>query len=210
MSATTATDFNLSNESSLEQKVESLIEVVEQQSKRIDELEDTVDTLEEDRDRLSKELAQTNARVTELEDNSGNENPSSCSEESTIPDTETPLEDVVQLPENVVEGNLTANQERARFIAKGIDDYSKKVPAGFAIKSSELRKVLSAKEEGTVHTQTVSRVIDRLNKLGKDSVMVKETRSGERSVIFNEGIVRRILAYQDQNHGGVPASKVSG
>ena len=106
--------------------------------------------------------------------------------------TQTPLEQVCALPEHSVTDNLTANQERARFVAEGIKDYGRRVPAGIGIRSSEIRRVLSASEESTIHTQTVARVMDFLTELGDDDVQLKTTRSGERTVVFNEEIVDRI------------------
>ena len=107
---------------------------------------------------------------------------------------QTPLERVCGLPEHVAGDNLTANQERARFVAQGIRDYGRRVPAGIGIRSSEIRRVLSASEESSIHTQTVSRVMDFLADLGGDSVQLKRTRSGERTVVFSEDIVERITA----------------
>lgn len=105
---------------------------------------------------------------------------------------QTPLERVCALPEHSVADNLTSNQERARFVAQGIKDYGRRVPAGIGIRSSEIRRVLRASEESSVHTQTVSRVMDFLAELGGDDVRLKRTRSGERTVVFSEEIVERI------------------
>ena len=105
---------------------------------------------------------------------------------------QTPLERVCGLPEHSVADNLTSNQERARFVAQGIRDYGRRVPAGIGIRSSEIRRVLSASEESTIHTQTVARVMDFLCELGGDDVQLKTTRSGERTVVFDEEIVDRI------------------
>lgn len=208
MSVSIATDINLSNdeESTVEETVQSLVEIVEQQSERIDDLEDE---LADYRSESAKDRAETKKRVTELEEQqTGDENPTPETGETTV-ETETPIEDVVQLPEETAQENLTANQERSRFVAKDIDEYSRSVPAGRAIKSSEIRRVLTAKEDGTVHTQTVSRVIGRLDDLGKDDVQVKETRAGERTVVFTEEIVER-LACQKESHQVVINQEVSG
>lgn len=217
MSATTSRDLNVSldDDCSTEQKVESLIEIVIDQAERIDELEQQVDELEqqvgENFEYHSKERSKTRKRLTELEEREKkDETPAPEAEETTVQQAESPLEDIIQLPEEVVEDNLTANQERARFVAKDILDYSKSVPAGYSIKSSQLRRVLTAKEDSPAHTETVSRVIERLDDLGKDDVQVRETRSGERVVVFTEEIVKRIVAYRNQDHSVVSGGKVSG
>jgi hypothetical protein len=98
-----------------------------------------------------------------------------------------PLQQLIRLPSKAV-SKLTANQERARFIAKDITDYATKVPAGFALDSSTIRTVLHAKEGRTPHTQTVARVMDFLDDFGKEGVkMVK--RRGTKRVIFTEHAV---------------------
>jgi chromosome segregation ATPase len=141
---------------------------------------------------------------------SGDETPTPNGGNTAPQDTETPLEDIIQLPEELVADSLTANQERARFVAKDITDYSKSVPAGRAIKSSELRRVLVAKAEKTVHPQTVSRVIDKLTEFGKSEVESKKTQNGEKVVVFSEPIVERIEAIQRAagNHSVVNGARV--
>jgi hypothetical protein len=86
---------------------------------------------------------------------------------------------------------LTANQERARFVAKDVVEYTRSVPAGRAIKSSEIATVLRAGTDCKGRSQTVSRVIEFLNDLGGDGVEVVERR-GERRVIFDDHAAHRL------------------
>jgi predicted transcriptional regulator len=109
-----------------------------------------------------------------------------------------------------VEDSLSANQQRARFVAKDIHEYTRSVPAGRVIKSSELRRVLSAKKEGRIHTETVSRVIDFLTDLGQDDVQVRETQQGERVVVFTDKFVKRVVAYHNTNHSVVREGGATG
>lgn len=103
---------------------------------------------------------------------------------------ESPLEQVVGLPEHATD-SLSANQERARFVAKDIADYGTSVPAGVAITAGEIRRILVAKDEDSrVHPETVSRVITFLDDLGKEDVTVKKRR-GERRIIFDEDAITR-------------------
>lgn len=219
MPATTSRDLNLSlgDESPVDETIQSLIQIIEQQQEQIDtlqetvedqqstieNLEQTVDDLQEDNVRHSKERADLCKRVSELEEDvSDSQEGGVQTEETTVQEPETPLEDVVSLPEELAEDNLTANQERARFVARDIDDYSKSVPAGRAVKSSELRRVLTAKEDSSCHPQTVSRVQEQLSELGKYDVELKKTRSGEKVVVFTDEIVTR-LKEQKVNHNVV-------
>jgi chromosome segregation ATPase len=182
---------------------------------RVEELEAE---LKEERETRAKESAQDRKRITEVEERldsveeggSPDTNPTPQGQETTIQEPETPLEDIIRVPEHSVQEHLRANHQRARFIAKDIHEYSRSVPAGRAIKSSELRRVLSASEEGGIHTQTVSRVIERLDDLGKESVKVRETQEGERVVVFTDDFVKRVVAYHNSNHTVVAHEEVKG
>jgi len=212
--------------SSTDEKVDALIEVVERQSEAIEELQkeserkderiaELEEKLSEQQSESAKDRAEIKQRVTALEaedeePDSEPETPTPEAEETTIQEPETALEDVVQLPEHMAEDSLSANQQRARFVAKDIHEYSRSVPAGRVIKSSELRRVLTAAEDGRVHTETVSRVIRFLTDLGGEDVATKETQAGERVVVFTEEIVKRIVAYHNTNHTVVSGTEVRG
>lgn len=193
-----------------------------------DELDEENDELHEEVDRLEKELADQREesakdranirqRITEVEEKaedtaSEGESAGVQSDRTTRQnpnyEPETALEDIVQLPSHVADESLSANQERSRFVAKDVHQYSRSVPAGRAIKSSEVRRILAASEEGNVHTQTVSRVLGMLDDLGEDEVEIKERRDGERVVIFSDEFVKRIVAWQNSNHGVVVSEEV--
>jgi len=189
-----------------------------QARERAREAEERVAELEEElsqhRAESAKERAKTKKRVTELEEaeeaDTGDETPTPNGGNPSTQEPETPLEEVVQLPEHLADENLSANQQRARFVAKDIHEYSRSVPAGRVIKSSELRRVLTASEEGRVHTETVSRVISFLDDLGQESVKLRETQAGERVVVFTEEIVKRIVAYHNTNHTVVSEGEATG
>jgi len=106
-------------------------------------------------------------------------------------DTETPLEDVVALPETIAESELTANQQRARFVASGITDYAGKSTGGWALRSSEVKKVLKAGTGCEGHDETVRRVIDVLDQLGDDTVRVAK-RNGERRIFVDDRAAKRL------------------
>ena len=60
---------------------------------------------------------------------------------------------------------------------------------------------------------TVSRVIRFLDELGGDAVKVRESRHGERIVVFDEAFVERVQAYQhvhDESNTVVTGEEVSG
>ncbi len=53
----------------------------------------------------------------------------------------------------LADGELTTNQDRARFSARDVRDYTEKAPAGLVIDSQTITKVLTAAEGTKPHTQ---------------------------------------------------------
>jgi TolA-binding protein len=197
--------------SNVEAAGDELITAVTAHQNRVEHLEDRVETLESElkteRETRAKEAAEDRKRLSDLETRVDDdtetvdsqpdvETPSDASTPGVEP-PQTPLEDVVRVPEHLVEESLTANQQRARFIAKDAHEYTQQVPAGRAIKSSALRRVLAAGEDATIYTETVSRVIDFLDDLGQDAVKIRESQQGERVVVFTDAFVKRVVAYQN-------------
>ena len=199
---------SLTDDGSIADTVATLVEIIEEQQKQIEELQDRLD---EEQTQRGKDDAELRGRITDAEDRldtveddvSGETTPSPETETDASTDTQTPIEDVIRIPEHLVEESLTANQQRSRAVAKDIHQYSRSVPAGRAIKSSELRRVLSAQSDGgPTHTETVSRVMTMLDDLGKDAINVRTSQSGEKVVVFDEDLVKRIVAHQN-DHGVV-------
>jgi hypothetical protein len=166
--------------------------------------------LREERETRAKEAAEDRKRIHEVEaqvegatdgtstETASDTDPDDNSTASTpgVQPPQTPLEEVIRVPEHLVAEHLTANQRRARFVATDVAEYTRSVPAGRAIRSSQLRQVLSAGEDARIYTETVSRVIQFLDDLGGDAVTVTESRRGERVVVFTEAFVERVQAYQ--------------
>jgi chromosome segregation ATPase len=171
-------------------------------SKEVANTRGEVSDLRDDTDRVSKELAETNGRVSDLEEPT-NTDVSQSSEGQSSPDESqgqgsdsqsTALEQVVGLPDDVAMNSLSANQKRARSIAKRVDEYGKSVPAGLAITSSRMRDVLSGLEDKRVHRQTVQRVMDFLRRFGDGHIDTKETRGGKTVTVFSETVVENITS----------------
>jgi len=169
-------------------------------SKEVANTRGEVSDLRDDTDRVSKELAETNGRVSDLEEPT-NTDVSQSSEGQSSPDERqgsdsqsTALEQVVGLPDDVAMNSLSANQKRARSIAKRVDEYGKSVPAGLAITSSRMRDILSGLEDKRVHRQTVQRVMDFLKRFGDGHIDTKETRGGKTVTVFSETVVENITS----------------
>lgn len=192
------------------------------------ELVDLRAELQQERETRAKEDAEDRKRIHEVETQVEAAADDDTTAASTDPDTEAdaegatpggqppevPLEEAIRVPEHLLKEHLTANQRRARFVAKDVAEYTRSVPAGRAIRSSQLRQVLSAGEDGQIYTETVSRVIRFLDDLGGDAVTVTESRRGERVVVFTEAFVERVQAYQSHaqqdNHTVVTGHGVGG
>lgn len=152
-------------------------------------------------------LAYTESAVEDLEEqgtepDGGFEDatPRSDIDEPGPQDAETPLERIYALPEHVAERELTANQERARFIAQDVRDYAEKCPGGLVLDSTTITKVLTASEGNRPHTQTVARVMKFLNELGKNTVELKKRR-GRKLVMFDPEYADRLTNATAANHG---------
>lgn len=174
----------------LRDEVESLRDCLDDTEQRVESVANNASGAHS---RVNGIEAELESRETEVEASEPHPHPSSG--QDTAPDTsiepETPLESVTSLPETMAETELTANQQRARFVAKDVESYTRRVPAGRAIKSSQIATVLRAGTECDGRSQTVSRVIRFLDDLGGDDVEVVERR-GERRVVFSDELVSRL------------------
>jgi len=201
----------------LQERVSTLEAETEQKDARIADLETEVNTLEDTvadqqarLEAVSRKLAHHTDEIERVEseataapaaagpgnaDGDTREEEEAEAEQTAAP--RTPLEQVVGLPESLADEELTANQERARFIAQDVRDYAERVPAGFAIPSTDLRKVLKAKDEATPHTQTVARVMDFLDELGGEEVTLVKRR-GTKRIAFSEDAVERLTEFADR------------
>ncbi|MCO8265161.1 hypothetical protein NKF06_00805 [Haloferax sp. AB510] len=200
---------------------------IEDLAARIDELEERVDKLEADNEQLENtvdaqaqtiasqrdQLSQYETRTQELESklDAASDHRKHLQqrlyavESENTPNDESntrrsPLQQLIRLPSQAL-SKLTANQERARFIAKDIREYATNVPAGFALDASTIRTVLHAKEGRTPHTQTASRVMDFLDDLGREGVKIVKRR-GTKRVIFTEHAVSELAKTAPKSEGG--------
>lgn len=112
------------------------------------------------------------------------------------------------MPEHIADRELTANQERARFIARDIHDYAEKAPAGFVIDSRVIKRVLTASEGKRPHTQTVDRVMDFLDEFGKQDVQQKKRR-GKKLIVIDLEVADRLVHHDRCDQGSDFASASS-
>lgn len=117
---------------------------------------------------------------------------------------------LVALPEYVAERELSANQERAQFIARDVRDYAEKAPAGLIIDSSTV-KIITAAEGKRPHTQTVTRIMDFFANMGKNGVELTKRR-GKKLVVFDPAFANRLTDHTrcDQGAADTPGAGVIG
>ena len=198
------------------EKVESLEQTVQQQSERINELETTVEQQSTEIEQLHQknshllddvldvesDIGEVDSRLSTIEGSSEGQHPNGNDGDS--PATQTPLEQITAIPETMVSDQLTENQQRARFVANDIRDYADKRLGDWVLSSKDLRRVLSAREQSSIHYTTVKRVIEFLDELGQDDVSVKDKHGT--IVCFSPEIVNRIKQ-QSESHGVVTGNK---
>jgi uncharacterized phage infection (PIP) family protein YhgE len=210
----------------LQNHVESLEEELEERaavrwdSNEIDDME--VENAEGDKHPLglvlSNKIGSEDLRVEleEFEAGLQGSTPTPETEKTISPNAvepKTPLEEIISLPEEIASEQLTENQDRARFIAKDIKDYG--ASTGFrdgsrnyrySLSSTDLKKVLKA-AHGTSHTETVNRIMNFLDDLGKDETRIRKKR-GTRKIVFEGELIDRIEEIKHvQNHSPVMAEQ---
>ena len=148
--------------------------------------------------KTTEDVDRAHNRLDEVETvTSNNGTPGVDANKTESQDVKTPLERVCALPEHIADRELTANQERARFIARDIQNYAEKAPAGHIIDSRAIKRVLTAAEGKRPHTQTVARVMDFLDELGKKEVQQKKRR-GKKLIIVDPAAADCYGAHHDR------------
>jgi uncharacterized protein YdcH (DUF465 family) len=177
----------------LRDRVDELEHRVEKAENSTDYAHDRIDESANDRERATDQRKNLFARVHDLETRAGTEDtvttPDGC-DTSDGNDTTSPLAQLTNLPEHVAEEQLTANQQRARFVAKDVLDYADTTPKGYVVDSAAIARVLSVRDGESPHTETVSRTMDFLDGFGKSEVETK-MHKGRRIAVFDEQAAQR-------------------
>ncbi len=204
----------------LRQRVDTLEQRLDGVDNHVGEVEEDLDETDEYvqqiADIAARERAELATRVTDLEESHDSiEDPDSVDGtsdgvETGVHDTvraETPLEQAVNFPPHVAERELSENKLRGRFVARDIKQYATNVMGGWTMSASDMRKVISAYEEGgTVHPETLRRVRKFLDEWGKDETEIRETDGGMNVVVFSDELVDRLVKIREAD----PHEVVSG
>lgn len=103
---------------------------------------------------------------------------------------ETPLENVVALPEHSATDHLSENRVRARWIASQALELSEKSRAGRTIHAGRIRRALAAADRDA-RGETVRRIFRFLDELGESDTTVKK-QNGRRLVVFHGDSAERL------------------
>lgn len=178
----------------------------------VDELATETDRLGQDMQNRGASDAEDRKRIRELEDALDRQTDDTEAVEPDSPDTaptpdpdkttpQSSLEQVVALPESVADGELSSNQQRARFVAQDVAQYASKAPAGFVLSSGDIATVLRAGTDCKGHTETVTRVMEFLDDLGGGGVKIVKRR-GTRRIVFKPAVVDRLTELASKSHRG--------
>lgn len=189
-------------------KVEKRAEKAEQER---DELRERLDEVETSTTKNSHAVEHAHDRVDEVETTtekaveyahnrldrvtgagSGDENPTPEGVKtgpSASNSGKTPLEQITNYTQPDADEHLSANEQRARVIAMDVQDYATTTPKGLVVSSSDVRKVMTARDEDT-HDETISRIMDYLDDFGRDEVTTK-VHKGKRIAVFDKEPAKR-------------------
>ena len=185
-----------------QQAFQELVETVKQQGEAIEELEEENRDLREEmaahKDHTGREFADVRARISDVEDDlESGEGPSS-EDESGIEDDgtgpQTPLERICGYNQAQAFRELTANQERAWFLAKDIKRHAEKAPAGYVLDTKTIKNVIGGHEDKELHDNNADRIKRFLNEFGQDTVRVKE-RHGKKLVVIDKEAGKRMVEH---------------
>lgn len=178
---------------------------------RVDELEGELDNQSQNVSGAFAKLSANEDRIDDLEAQQATVDPANESahpneHDDADADTDdheqeqdrTPLDTICSLPEHLATRELSANQERARFIARDVRDYAEKAPAGLVIDSRAIKRVITAKEGDRPHTQTVARIMEFLDRLGKDAVELRKRR-GRKLIAVDPEAADRFASVADHD-----------
>jgi hypothetical protein len=173
----------------LRERVADLEQQTEQNTNAADYAHDRLNDSDNRLDAATNQRKNLFSRVHDLE--KGHNTADTAVEPDTdTDDTASPLEQLTNLPEHVATEHLSANQQRARFVAKDFRDYADKTPKGLVLDSAAIARVLTVRDGDSPHTETVSRVMDFLDRFGKHETETK-LHKGRRIAVFNPDAVQR-------------------
>lgn len=233
MSATISGNLSVPNDGSTGEKINALVEIVSEQQKlieelqdenrdqqdRIDQLEDQVDDLQEEQssnfEYHSKERADIHKRLSEVEESvSDDVTPTPEGEKTTLHNTiqepQTAAEDLVgSIPSHAAEDHLKPTEQRCHFLLSDLVDYSTSVPAGRMMTSSDIKTILNAREENQIYSPQVSRVIEMLKTVGDGEIVVKDGRDDRgRRIVVKDDLAQRLEMIR--RNTGVSPKRVTG
>ena len=205
----TTPDEGERTDASTEEKTRDIEEIRDIIRDEVDDLEEENDQLREQAESLEEELEKRAeiqkdilAKIHDLEQRLDGELQDDV-ERGADPevDRETPLEDILALPNDVANQELSANVRRAREIVASADTWGRGVPAGVQLTAGQIGRALNVGLDVDAHPETVRRIISILDELGKEHV-TRRRRDAEKRIILDEELVERLQRLA--SHRGEP------
>lgn len=199
-------------EDMIDERVEQAVEEETRELREeVEQLRDRVDELEHQQQINNSRLDGMSNNVDRLQDRLEDGDLAGAVETNADPtvERETPLEDVVALPESVAEDHLSPNQQRARFLASDIRDYGDSVPRGRRLTAGRIGKILRAGLDVDPHPETVRRVMQILDDLAGDEA-TRRKKNGEKRIVLHGGLVDRLERLSRIDVAHTDMSRVTG
>lgn len=180
----------------LREENDQLRDQVDQLQEERDDLQERVDDLEQEKDVLESRCDALADGLDRLEERMENGDLADDVEQGADPDVprETPLEDVVSLPDDVADSELNQNVERARWFASEIKSAGRKTPMGHQLRAGEIGRLLDVALDVDPHPETVARIISILDEMGQDETH-RRKKDGEKRIIIEEELADRLEAH---------------
>jgi len=189
-------------EALVEEKVKSETAELRQENEQLreenEELRERIDELEKQNQIVQSRCDGLESLIERLEERLDSGDLADDVQDGADPDIprETPLEDVVALPDDVADRELAANVQRARWFASRIASAGKKVPVGYQLPAGEIGRLLDVAVDVDPHPETVARIISILDEMGDDGA-TRRKKNGEKRIIVDEDLAKRLKAHSE-------------
>lgn len=158
---------------------EKQIQILKSQAGHLaDHSMETDETLESLRNTIQTYKEQTNKRFAKLESGVDTQN----SEETTT-ESESELDQIKYLDEETIESDFSVDTRRAVVVWKNFEEWSKKTPGGRTLKSGQLKKLLSSKEDTSLAWTQIYRVMACFNEKTPDVYETIEDNKTGKAII---------------------------
>jgi seryl-tRNA synthetase len=158
---------------------EKQIQILKSQAGHLaDHSVETDETIESLRSIIQTHKEQTNKRLAKIESGADIQEP-----EETTTKSESELDQIKYLDEETIESDFSVDTRRAVVVWKNFEEWSKKTPGGRTLKSGQLKKLLSSKEDTSLAWTQIYRVMACFNEKTPDVYETIEDNKTGKAII---------------------------